>query len=68
MHPDSGNITILGENINTIRPKRYNQPIVPKEQFKVYYNTRARTRKIGKHELEKLKKQYEEELNDPRET
>lgn len=59
----SDKITILGEHISTIKPKGWRKPIVPKEAFKPAYNTRARTRKIGKRELAELKEYYEEKLN-----
>jgi len=55
--------SILGENISIVRPRRWNKPIVPKDQFKVRHNTRARTRKIGKQEFLKLKEFYEGRIN-----
>jgi hypothetical protein len=68
MSQGSGSITILGENIDTVRPKRHKFPDVPKECFKIRHNTRARTRNIGKREFNKLKTFYEGRLNEPRET
>ena len=55
--------TILGEDISIVRPVLPRKPIIPKEPFHVKHNKRARTRKIGKRELQKLKSKYEEELN-----
>ena len=57
-------VTILGENISIVRPKGWHRPIVPKEPFKPTYNTRAKTRKIGKREIQKLIQKYEEDYNE----
>uniref|UniRef100_A0A6M3X5N9 Uncharacterized protein n=1 Tax=viral metagenome TaxID=1070528 RepID=A0A6M3X5N9_9ZZZZ len=46
--------TILGEHISLIRPSLIKVPTKAKDVWRVRYNTRPKTRKIGKREFKRL--------------
>lgn len=61
-------VSILGEDIETVRPRKINKPVVPSKCFNIRYNTRAKTRKFTNEEMDELKEQYKEELNGTKKT
>lgn len=52
--------TILGEHISLIRPSLIKPSVKSNNVWRVKYNTRSKTRKIGKREFERLVKLFNE--------
>jgi hypothetical protein len=53
-------ITILGENINIVRPRKIHKSIIPKECWRPRRRSRCKTKKFTPEELTELKEKYEE--------
>lgn len=61
-----GTVTILGQHIDNIRPRKIHKPLLPKEEWKVAYDTTPKTREIGVAEFFKICLSFKDEIPRPK--